>query len=415
MPSRDPEPLISIARAREIIAAEQRVLDSEAVPVARALGRALAEDVAAQGDVPPFANSAMDGFAVRSGPPGTRLRIAGESRAGAPSPTPLGDDEAIRISTGAALPEGADAVVPLESATEADGWVTFDDDVAAARNVRRAGDDMRAGDAVLARGTRLGAADLGVAVAAGHGRLTCTRRPRVAIVTSGDELRAPGETLAPGEIHDSNRIALSALARVAGAEMLASAAEGVGDDPAATEAALGAALQDADVLVVSGGVSVGPHDHVKAALAALGVQERFWRVALRPGKPTWFGVRGDTLVFGLPGNPVSAMVTFLLFVRATLEALQGLDPARALRTATLAADLPRHPVRDEAVRVRLEDSDRGPRAVVTGPQGSHQLTSMLGADALLIVERGEGALAAGARVQVEPIALFAPAPAGAGI
>jgi molybdopterin molybdotransferase len=408
MASRDPEPLISIARAREIIAAEGRVLDSEPVAVAQALGRALAEDVAAQADVPPFANSAMDGFAVSSGPAGRRLRIAGESRAGAPSPTPLRGGEAMRISTGAALPEASEAVVPLESTTEADGWVTLDDDAPAGRNVRRAGDDMRAGDAVLARGTRLGAADVAVAVAAGHDRLTCTRRPRVAIVSSGDELRPPGAKLAPGEIHDSNLIALSALTRVAGAEALPAAAGGVGDDPAATEAALDAALADADVLVISGGVSVGPHDHVKAALAALGVQERFWRVALRPGKPTWFGVRDGTLVFGLPGNPVSAMVTFLLFVRSALQTMQGLEPARALRTATLAADVPRHAARDEAVRVRLEEADPGLRAVVTGAQGSNRLTSMLGADALLIVERGEGALAAGSHVQVEPIALFDP-------
>ena len=397
--------LISIARARDLVAAEVRPLDSEAVPVGRALGRALAEEVRAAHDSPPFDNSAMDGFAVRAGPAGRRLRVAGESRAGSPAPEPVQDGEAVRISTGAAMPAGAEAAVPVERTTEEDGWVTLEVDAAPGLNVRRAGEDMRAGTIVLQPVLRLGAAEVAVAVGAGRGELSCARRPRLALVTSGDELRRPGEPLAAGQIHDSNAVAIDALARIAGAEPRDAAPDGVGDDLAATESVLGAALEGADVLVVTGGVSVGPHDHVKGALAALGVQERFWRVALRPGKPTWFGVRDRTLVFGLPGNPVSAMVTFLLFVRPALAALQGLDPAGARRTATLTDEISRRPDRDEAVRVSLAESAAGPLAAVTGPQGSHQLTSMLGADALLVVERGEGTLPAGSRVEVEPIAL----------
>jgi molybdopterin molybdotransferase len=238
-------------------------------------------------------------------------------------------------------------------------------------------------------------------VAAGRGELTCARRPRVSVLTSGDELREPGAPLQPGEIHNSNAVTLGALASAAGATVRHGGR--IADTASATEAALGEALEHSDVLVISGGVSVGAHDHVKGALAALGVEQRFWRVALRPGKPTWFGVRENALVFGLPGNPVSAMVTFLLFVRPALAALQGAPTPAVRRSAILGEMLPRNAGRDEAVRVRLEQAPEGLLAVPTGPQGSHQLTSMLGADALLLVEAGTGRLDAGAWVQVELI------------
>ena len=395
------EPLLSIAEARAAVAAEARPLDSETVPVADALGRVLAEDVTAAGDVPPFANSAMDGFAVTAGPAGRRLRVAGESRAGAPADVAVTDQQGVRISTGAALPAGAGAVVPLERASEDDGWVTLEVQAAEGLNVRAAGEDMLAGAMVLQRGLRLGPAQLGVAVSAGRGELRCARRPRVAILTTGDELREPGSRLQPGEIHNSNLVALLALVRQAGAQP--TVARSVQDTPADTQAALADALASCDVVVASGGVSVGPHDHVKAALAALGVQKRFWRVALRPGKPTWFGVRGQTLVYGLPGNPVSAFVTFLLFVKPALEALQGMPPSGRRRLAVLETDVPRQPDRDEAIRVSLREDGQRLLATPTGPQGSHQLTSMLAADALMLVAAGAGSVAAGSVVEVEPI------------
>jgi molybdopterin molybdotransferase len=233
----------------------------------------------------------------------------------------------------------------------------------------------------------------------GSETLRCTRRPRVAVLVTGDELTRPGTPLAPGGIYSSNAYALGAQAQAAGAVLVR--LEMVADDPESTREAFSRGLEEADVVIASGGVSVGPHDHVKPALAELGVEERFWGVRLRPGKPTWFGVRDGVLVFGLPGNPVSAMVTFELFVRPALAALQGGDSTAARATATLDEPVPLNPSREQAIRVRLRHADGVLRATTTGEQGSHMLSSMLGADGLARVAAGEGELAAGARVEVE--------------
>jgi molybdopterin molybdotransferase len=389
--------LLSIdeARARVLVAAA--ALPAQDVAVADALDRVLAEDVAAARDVPGFANSAMDGFAVRSGPRGRALRLAGESRAGTPAAVALEEGQAIRISTGAVLPAGADAVLEVEHVIVADGTVELEVDVAAGRNVRPAGDDLRAGQVVLPARTALGPAELGVAVESGRATVRCARRPALAIVATGDELRPPGEPLEPGQLHDSNGVTLAALATRAGADVVA--VTRAADSLEATRSAIADALEAAEVVVLSGGVSVGPHDHVKPALEALGVQEAFWRVALRPGKPTWFGTRGDRLVFGLPGNPVSSMVTFLLFVRPALARLQGAPGPPPRARARLGVAIPRHPDRDECVRVRLAGGEARP----TGPQGSHQLLSMVGARGLAVVPAGAGELPAGSIVEVEPV------------
>ncbi len=389
--------LRSIAEARADVLAHVRPLGSEEVAVERALGRHLVDDVRAAADVPAFANSAMDGFAVRSGPAGRTLRLVGESRAGAPFAGVLGDGEAVRTSTGAAVPEGADGVLQLELAEEdpAAGTVTTRDEVAAGRNVRAAGSDVQEGTTVLRAGTRIGPAELGVAVSAGLARVRVGAVPTVAVLTTGDELRPPGADLEEGQLHDSNGVALAGLVAGEGGRVVLT--RRLPDRLDATRAAIAQALGSARVVLLSGGVSVGPHDHVKAALAHLGVEEVFWRVALRPGKPTWFGTAGDRLVFGLPGNPVSSMVTFLLFVRPALAALQGGDPAPRPGRARLTSAVARSPGRDEAVRVRLDAGAATP----TGDQSSHRLTSMLGADALALVPRGEGDLPAGAEVDVE--------------
>ncbi|MDQ3768424.1 MAG: molybdopterin-binding protein, partial [Actinomycetota bacterium] len=238
---------------------------------------------------------------------------------------------------------------------------------------------------------------------AGRATLRCTRAPAVAIVVTGDELRAPGSTLDPGQIHESNGLTLATLTAATGA--IVHRSDPVPDRRDATHEALRGALEHADVVVASGGVSVGPHDHVKGALGALGVRERFWRVALRPGKPTWFGTREDggrgRWVFGLPGNPVSAMVTFILFVRPALHALQGADPTGRRVPATLTEAIAALPDRAQAVRVRLEETLAGRTATPTGPQGSHQLRSMVGAQGLAIVPAGDAGPPAGANVTVE--------------
>jgi molybdopterin molybdotransferase len=387
--------LPSIDDARALVLARVRPPAPEPVAVEQALGRALAEDVAAEHDIPRFANSAMDGFAVLPGPART-VRLVGESRAGAPFDRALREGEAIRVSTGGQVPDGA-AVLQQELVDAAGDEVVLREDVPAGRNVRFPGEDLRAGTTVLRAGTLLGPAEVGVAVAAGRATVACAPTPRVAVLATGDELRPPGTPLGPGELHETNALTLGSLARLAGARVVQAGV--VGDDPGATREALAAALEAADVLVCSGGVSVGPHDHVKPALEALEVEEVFWKVALRPGRPTWFGVRDHALVFGLPGNPVSAMVTFLLFARPAIRALQGLEPTPPRGTARLGEAIARHPDRDECVRVRLADGVATP----SGPQGSHQLTSMLGADALAIVPRGAGELTAGAEVAVEPL------------
>jgi molybdopterin molybdotransferase len=235
----------------------------------------------------------------------------------------------------------------------------------------------------------------------GHAQVRCGGVPRVAIVVTGDELVEAGEPLAAGQIRNSNGPALVALATAAGARV--TGASRVGDDYAATVAALRAALDEADVVCASGGVSVGEHDHVKPALAELGVEEDFWGVALKPGKPTWFGTRGDKLAFGLPGNPVSAMVTFQLFAQPALRALAGGDPSRTGVRARLDAPVRLSPKREQAIRCRLRADDDGWHAEPTGAQGSHMISSMLGADALAIVPAGDGELATGAIVHAEPL------------
>ncbi len=395
-----PPALITIAEARERVLSAARPLGTERVAIDEARNRVLAADLRAAGDVPPFPCSAMDGYALVHGDAGRTLTVVGESRAGTPSATTLGDGSAIRISTGGAIPDGATAVIPQENVEVHNGTILTRVEVAVGDHLRGAGEDMRSGAAVLRVGTLLGAAELGAAVSAGAAELTVYRRPRAQVLCTGDELRAPGEALGPGEIHNSNAPMLDALAATEGA--IVGSARRLPDDRAATEAGLAEALETADVVIISGGVSVGPHDHVKPALAELGVEEVFWRVALQPGKPTWFGRRGAALVFGLPGNPVSAVVTFALFVRPALAVLQGrteeplLEPEAVLGTAVRL-----NPDREQAMRVRLERRDGKLVAIPNGPQGSHIVSSLLGADALAFVPAGEGQLEAGAAVALE--------------
>jgi len=389
--------LITIDEARERVLSAVTRLGDEPVPLRQALGRVLAEEVSSTLPVPPFDSSAMDGFAVVAGP-AAELSVVGEARAGHPYSGLVSAGQAVRISTGAVVPDGADAVVPVERTTSVNEEVSVPES-APGDNVRRAGEDIPLNAVVLRAGIQLGPAELGVAASVGRAELECAKKPRVAVLVTGDELTEPGTALGPGAIYSSNAYALGAQVERAGGDVVQRVT--VPDDAEGTQRALEEAL-GAVVVIVSGGVSVGPHDHVKPALRDLGADERFWGVSLRPGKPTWFGVRGDTLAFGLPGNPVSAMVTFQLFVRPALAAAQGRAPDAPRLIATLERPIERNPHREQAVRVHLLPSQNGPMAAPTkDAQGSHVLTSMVGADGLALIAPGEGEAPAGERVEVE--------------
>ena len=392
--------LTEFEHARALVLEHAQPLAPQSVALGEALGRVLAEEVRAPEDVPAFDNSAMDGFAVRAADSGAgaRLEIVAESRAGAPSAVVLAAGEACAISTGAAIPAGADAVVPVEQTRRHASSVELLAGVEAGRFVRRAGDDVRAGETVLEPGVRLGPAALGVLASIGRPVVSAGARPRVAVVTTGDELVAVDEQPPPGSVRDSSAFVIPALAERAGAQV--ASVVHARDEVALIREAIAAALS-ADAVVITGGMSVGVHDHVAEVLDGLRVQRHFAGVALRPGKPFWFGSRERTLVFGLPGNPVSSLVTFLLFVRPALQALAGEPPERRRTVATLDEDCRRTPARVEAVRCRLELRPDGWHVRPTGVQDSHILTSMLGADALALIPAGAGVLAAGEQVTIE--------------
>ncbi|KAA0274751.1 MAG: molybdopterin molybdenumtransferase MoeA [Acidobacteria bacterium] len=398
--------LIDIETARALVLDRTGRTGREVVALRAAEGRFLAREAASNVDVPGFDNSAMDGFAVSAGEVADarreaprELRVVDESRAGRPAAAELGRGEAIAISTGGMIPAGADAVIRVEDTDRSGDAVAVLDAVGPGANIRRAGEDVRAGDVLLETGIRIGAAALGALAAGGVAAVECARRPRVAVVLTGDELVEPDRELGPGQIHDSNAYAVPPLATDAGAAVDSVAV--IGDDRGTTTRAVERGLA-ADALVVCGGVSVGEHDHVRPALEALEVEQVFWGVALRPGKPTYFGVGpSGTLVFGLPGNPVSAMVTFLLFARPALLAMQGADPGVSRVTARLTTPYEKARGRAEAIRVRLGAGAAGWEATPTGPQGSHVLTSMLGADGLAFAPADADELAAGTALPVE--------------
>ena len=392
--------LLSVDEALARVLERVHPLPSETVPLGSASGRTLAEDAPARIDLPRFPSSAMDGFALRAADtPGT-LPVVARVAAGRPAPRPLGPGEAMGIATGGVVPDGADAVVPIEHVTEQDGAVTVPEPVAAMANVRPLGADVRAGETVLRRGTRLTPSRIAALAAAGVAEPRCARLPRIAIVTTGSELRPVGETLGEGEIYESNGVMLAALLERDGT---VGERQTVADDEAAHRDALARGLE-ADVLVTSGGVSVGPHDLVRRVLGDLGADEVFWGVAMRPGKPISFATRGTTLVFGLPGNPVSSLVGALLFVVPALRALQGAsDPAPRFERATLGAAARRNPQRDDFQRARLEVD--GGRAVLLPVEGqeSHMIVRAAAADALVHVPRGEGELSAGTEARYLPL------------
>lgn len=368
--------------------AQARRMPIETLATARADGRVLAGDVAALVDLPGFDNSAMDGFALRQADAGAgRLRLVGEQFAGQAGAAPLGPGECVRITTGAPLPAGADTILIRENAREAEGWVSFDNAPAAGASVRRAGEDVRAGEIVLRAGSVLTAARIALAAAVGQGQLPVYGRPTVAVFATGDEIIEPGMALAPGQIYNANRDLLMARLRELGFTPVAWPT--LPDDPARIETMLGDAAAAFDVILTCGGVSAGEKDYLPALLARLG-RIHFWKVRMRPGMPLLCGELDRALVLGLPGNPVSVLATFTAFVQPLLAALQGRsEPAQRWFAALDAAWDKRHE-RLELLRGNLYCDASGQLRVSPNPaDASHRLRGAADSNALLVL--GEGA------------------------
>ena len=390
------EALERILRAAESI----QPLPVETVSLGEARGRATLYDINAPADLPAFDNSMVDGYAVRLKTTGAAsptipltLPVTGEVAAGSVADRALMAGEAWRIYTGAPIPEGADAVVMVEDTAEEDGWVTLRHG-GSADYIRRCGSDIARGALAIPKGAVIGPGEIALLAALNVGAISCARKPRVGLLTTGDELTPVGEdVLTRGAIRDANGPALGAAIEEAGGIVFARAH--ARDTPQSVHAALDS-LSDCDVVVTSGGVSVGDHDHVKAVLAERGTLD-FWRIAIRPGKPLAFGRLGPALFFGLPGNPASSLVTFELFVRPVLLKLAGHRvTVRPVLNVTLTESLPHEAGRREFVRAGLEWKGGAAYARPTGAQGSHRTHSLVGADALLVASEDHGDYAAGA-------------------
>lgn len=412
--------LMSLEDARARMLEGLEALPTETVVLGDADGRVLADALTSRHTLPPWDNSAMDGFAVvaadtasatRAAP--VRIDVVGEAAAGRVADVAVASGKCVRILTGAPLPKGADAVVPVESTDARMGVADLPRAVnvyAAASvgaHIRRAGSDLREGAPLLAAGTELSPAALAVCAAGGHAQVTVHRRPRVAVLATGDELAPPGDALGPAQIPDSNTFGLAAQARELGAEVRVL---GIArDDMADVLGHLRAGLAWADVIVASGGVSVGAHDVVKDAFAEIGRID-LWRIAVQPGRPLAFGRApatwraGEVLLFGLPGNPVSSLVTFELFVRPVLRRLAGYEDVigRQIVRATLEQSVTKAPRRRAFLRVSLSATNDGTgwRASLAGGQDSHVLSALAAADGLAIIGEERDSLPAGSEVEV---------------
>ncbi|HET8586966.1 MAG TPA: gephyrin-like molybdotransferase Glp [Candidatus Limnocylindria bacterium] len=390
--------MLTVEQALERIVAVVHETPSETIPLDRCLARVPAVDsVIAPIDVPPFANSSMDGFAVRAGDCPGELRVIGEVAAGAASLPEVRPGTAVRIMTGAPLPPGADAVVPIEDVTETEDRVTIGESVDLGAYVRAAGHDTPRGASVALPAAPLTPALLGVLNSIGLTELQVRRRPVVAILSTGDELVAPGSPLRPGQIYDANSPALAAAVAEAGGQPLV--LPRAPDVPAEIERRVREGVEAADLLVASGGVSVGRHDHVRETIERLGDLD-FWRIAVQPGKPLAFGEIDGVPVVGLPGNPVSALVTFELFLRPMLRAMLGL-PGDGRQRVKAATDerIGKDRERRAYLRVRVQSGDGGYVARSAGGQQSSQLRSMADANALLVVPEGVPATQPGERYE----------------
>jgi molybdopterin molybdotransferase len=394
--------------------ARRRIL-AEVAPIARfqkvalrdALGRTLAEPVISPLNVPSHTNSAMDGFAMRGadlpGDGAVELELVGEALAGHPYGGGIGAGQCIRITTGAPMPSGADTVVMQERALDLGGRVRVDARSRAGQNVRQAGEDMAAGDAVLEPGRTLTPADLGLMASLGVAEVAVRRRPRVAFFSTGDELRSIGQPLGEGDVYDSNRYTLFGMLTRLGVDILDMGV--VPDVPELLDDALQGAAADADLVLTSGGVSVGEADYIKGLLERIGSMG-FWKIAMKPGRPLTFGRIGGSLFLGLPGNPVAVMVTFYQLVQpALVKLMTGREEPTLLVRAEAACRLRKRPGRTEYPRgILSRGADGVLRVDLTGRQGSGVLRSMSLANCFIVMEREQGDLEPGDQVMVQPFA-----------
>ena len=395
-----------VDKARAYIRAYlEPVSTGERQGIRSALGRVLAQDVVSPVDVPGHDNSAMDGYAVRfddlDKTGATRLKVVGTAFAGKPFSGRVAAGEAVRIMTGGVLPEGADSVIMQERAKAADGMVEVEAVAKAGANTRRAGEDLRRGEPALKKGRLMRAADIGLLASLGIGEVSVYRRLRVAFFSTGDELVSIGQPLGPGQIYDSNRYTLHGMLTRLGCEVIDMGV--IRDTPEAVESAFAQAAAAADVVITSGGVSVGEADFVKQILDDLG-EVLFWKIAMKPGRPLAYGRVKGAHFFGLPGNPVAVMVTFYQFVREALLHLQGQTPIAPLPTMKVVCTSPirKAPGRTEFQRGILTQGADGQWTVrTTGDQGSGILSSMSQADCFIILGTDTGNVEAGARVDIQ--------------
>jgi molybdopterin molybdotransferase len=383
--------------------ARQRVLDAmvpvsaETIALADAVGRVLAHDVTARVTQPPMAVSAMDGYAVRAGDTAAvpcTLAVVGEAPAGGAYDGEVGSGQAVRIFTGGPVPEGADAIVIQEDTTRDGDQVTITEAATEGRFIRPAGLDFRDGDVGLDAGRVLTARDIALAAAMNVPWLRVRRRPKIAVLATGDELVMPGEPIGPNQIVSSNNVGLCALIRASGADALDL---GIAADNAESLRTLAAGARTADLLVTVGGASVGDHDLIQSVLGETGLEVDFWRIAMRPGKPLIFGHLGDVPMLGLPGNPVSALVCGLIYLRPAIAALLGAeDPGAKLSRVILGSDLGQNDRRQDYLRARLTTGDDGqPVATPFGKQDSSMLSRLAHADCLILRPPHAPAVSAG--------------------
>ena len=395
-------PVLSVEEAREHILSTVDVLAPETVSLLDAAGRVLAESVAADRDIPPVTNAAMDGYAVRGEDvtgDTVRLRVVGEVAAGHEAETTVGSGEAMRIMTGAPVPEGADTVVRFERTRAEGDEVVILETPSPGKNVRQAGEDVRQGQVVLARGKVLRPQEVGMLAALGHLEVAVIRRPRVGILGTGDEVVPPEQTPGPSQIRDANSYTVAAqVARYGGAPLILGVAH---DEEELVRRGIQQALERAvDFIITSGGVSVGDFDLVKQGMDA-GGEMRFWSLNMKPGRPMAFGVIGGIPLLGLPGNPVAAMISTRLFARPALRKMEGFTEwSEPMVRARLTEAIERKDGRRHYLRVILQERDAGYEATLTGDQGSGILNSLVQADGLAIIPEDARHLPAGSEVEV---------------